>query len=262
MSTQDQAATEIAAYWAKTLLGLRDLSVQLGWVRNQLVALGAARSSDVLSVVLARAQLRERPYGPLLLRISLALSGAEEAQLKRAIGAIAEVRGQIGLARFLGVFCAEPTAQRSLLDNDLDAPPDAKAQPDFGRGRPLALGERKSIARKRDRNLLNQVIRDPHPDVIRIVLDNPAIVEDDVVRLCAQRPIASAILLQVFQHPRWILRHRIRLTLALNPYTPESVTLQMLPHLGPADLKEIARSSQLSEQVRLACFDNGERVLH
>lgn len=268
MTIHDLAATEIAASWAKTLAGLRELSVQLGWVRERLLTLGAARSADVLSVVLAKAQLRDGLYSALLLRVSLALSAESEAEFKRAIAAIAEVRGQHGLARFMGAYCpAQGAAPGPLavpgLEEEQDRPSiSATAQPGSGKGRPLSLGERKSIARKRDRALLLRVIRDPHPDVIRIVLDNPAIAEDDVVRLCAQRPIASTILVQVFQHARWMLHPRVRLTLALNPHTPEAVALQLLPHLAPAELKEIVRSGQISEQVRNACFDAGERTLH
>jgi hypothetical protein len=101
--------------------------------------------------------------------------------------------------------------------------------PDFGKGRPLTLGERKSLARTHDRNLLARVLRDPHPDVIRILLDNPTVVEADVVRLCAQRPARAQVLGAVFLHQRWVLRYRVRLALALNPFTPEEITLQLLP---------------------------------
>jgi hypothetical protein len=253
-------AAEVAAAWARTLSGLRDHSVQVGWVRSQLVGLGAARASDVLTVVLARAQQREERYATLLLRVSLALSSAPAAALKRAIAGVAQVRGQEALARFLG---ASEAADNTEAGEDASAEETPRKDiPDFGQGRPLSLGERKSIARKRDRNLLARVIRDPHPDVIRILLDNPALVEDDVVRLCARRPVPSQVLVQVFQHPRWILRYRIRLTLALNPHTPEDVAVQMLPHLAPSDLREVAQSGQLSERVRAACYEHSDRPLH
>ena len=53
-------AAEQAAHLAKTLGGLRDPSIQVGWLRNQLLTLGAARATDVLTVVLAAL------IGPLL----------------------------------------------------------------------------------------------------------------------------------------------------------------------------------------------------
>jgi hypothetical protein len=253
----DTDAATLAASWARTLAAVRDPSVQVGWVRTQLQALGAARSADVLTVVLARAQQREERYSKLLLRASLALAGDAEAPLKRAIASVAEVRQQKHLARFLGHESApEP-------DAEIEPAQDERPQvPDFGRGRPLTLGERKSIARRRDRNLLARVIRDPHPDVIRILLDNPALVEDDVVRLCARRPVPPAVLEQVFLHPRWILRPRVRLTLALNPHTPEAVALQLLPHLSPAEVREVSQAGQVSDRVREACWERRTGPLH
>jgi len=258
-------AADLAAAMARTLAGLRDPSVQVGWVRTQLRELGAARAADVLTVVLARAQGRGEAYGALLLRVSLALSAGDSAPLKRAIAGVAEVRGQLALARFLGArLDVEPDSEDlppTAPHKDFDEASEPK-QADLGGGRPLTLGERKSIARKRDRNLLARVIRDPHPDVIRILLDNPALIEDDVVRLCARRPVPPQVLEQVFQHPRWVLRPRVRLTLALNPHTPDEVALQLLPHLGPAELREVAQSGQLSERVRAACSERSEKPLH
>jgi hypothetical protein len=262
-----EAAVDIAAAWARMLIGLRDLQLQVGWLRERLAQLGAARAADVLTIVLARAEQREERYAVLLLRVSLALDTPELEPLKRAVASIARVRDQRELARFLS---AEPAEAADPSEGDPEAisvsqPPRAEPKPaiDFSKGgRPLSLGERKSLARKRDRDLLARVLRDPHPDVVRIVLDNPAITELDVIRLCARRPIASEVLLQVFRHPRWIVRYRVRLTLALNPYTPEPVTLQLLPHLTASDLREVQRSGDMSERVRAACSAGDKGVLH
>src|ERR1700722_10918407 len=66
--------------------------------------------------------------------------------------------------------------------------PRSQRAPDYGYGRPLTLGERKSLAKKTDRNLLERLLGDPHPDVIRGVLRNPRLTEDDVVRFVARVP--------------------------------------------------------------------------
>jgi hypothetical protein len=97
------------------------------------------------------------------------------------------------------------TARRVELHHvaDFVAPPlkddgpleDKRRVPDFGRGRPLTLGERKSLARTHDRSLIQRVVRDPHPDVVRILLDNPSLTEEDfafarrgpIIRRCCKR---------------------------------------------------------------------------
>lgn len=49
--------------------------------------------------------------------------------------------------------------------------------------RPLTLGERKALARTHRRDKLLLMIRDPHPAVVAIVLDNPHVTEQDVVKM-------------------------------------------------------------------------------
>ncbi|HEY6879173.1 MAG TPA: hypothetical protein VI299_14200 [Polyangiales bacterium] len=221
--------------------------------------------------MLARTEQREEAYGRLLLRVSMALAGPEAAGRKRAIACFAQARGQVGLARFLGAGDAE-LEEPDDDSQPADVPP-AQGDPTLAldpalkralseKGRPLSLGERKSLARRRDRELIGRALRDPHPDVVRVLLDNPALTELDVVRLCAQRPVAPEALLHVFRHPRWIVRYRVRAAIAFNPYTPESIAVQLLPHLTPSDLRAVARSAELSERIREACGLPADRSVH
>lgn len=266
-----EPAQAIARGWARTLGGIRDPQLQVGWVRGQLTRYDPARLADVLTIVLARAEQREERYAVLLLRVSLALMADEFAALKRAVACCAEARAQLGLVRFLGGSTSSPIGSSGAPDEagngGVETASD-KLDPALSRalsaerGRPLSLGERKSLARKRDRNLLARVLRDPDPAVVRILLDNPALTELDVVRLCARRPVRPEVLAQVFQHARWVLRYRIRLALALNPHTPETITLQLLPHLTQGDLRSVAQSGELSERVRAACSLPRQRSLH
>jgi len=264
-ANEPEPALEIAEGWARMVGGLRDPQLQVGWVREQLARLGPGRAADVLTVVLARAEQREERFLVLLLRASLALSGPDDGGHKRAIACSAEARHQLALARFLG----------AALEDEGTEPPPSGTQPApeaaldpamqraiASRERPLSLGERKSLARGRDRNVLARVLRDPHPDVVRILLDNPALTEMDVVRMCARRPIAPEVLVQVFRHVRWVLRYRVRRTLALNPYTPSDLAVQLLPHLTAKDVQEVARSGDVSERVRAACSAPRVRAVH
>jgi hypothetical protein len=265
MGTHDLEARKLADAWARTVSRVRDPTIQIGWVREQLTSVGPARAADVLTIVLARAEQREKRFEVLLLRASLALASPDRANEKRAIARIAEVRGQLSLARLLGNEPSEasfPPHARDEQAEPVDTTNRQLARAMMERGRPLSLGERKTLARRRDRHLLARALRDPHPEVIRILLDNPALTEADVVRLCAQRPAAADVLTQVFRHPRWIVRYRVQRVLALNPYTPDTVTLQLLPHLTSVDLSLVAHSADLSERVRDACTLPAQRPLH
>ncbi len=130
---------------------------------------------------------------------------------------------------------------------------DKRRVPDFGRGRPLTLGERKSLARTHDRSLIQRVVRDPHPDVVRILLDNPSLTEEDVVRICATRPNHPTVLQTVYHHRRWVVRYRPRNTIVRNPATPLDIALLLAPLLRKPELREAATSSELAPALRLSC---------
>lgn len=130
---------------------------------------------------------------------------------------------------------------------------DKRRIPDLGRGRPLTLGERKALARTHDRSLIQRVVRDPHPHVIRILLDNPSLTERDVVRVCALRPNDPDVLQTVYQHRRWVVRYRPRNAIVRNPDTPLDIGLLLAPLLRPSELKEAVASSELAPPLRLSC---------
>lgn len=218
----------------------RELAVR--FVRHELARMGPEASAIVLAAIDAGAEAHDPASSRLMLLASVALAGAEHAAMRSAIADAAHARGDLDTARRL----AAPAADRPTPD-------DAAQVPDFGRGRPLTLGERKSLARRRDRHLLARVLRDPHPDVIRILLGNPALTEPDVVRLCARRPIVPEVLREVAGSARWMVRYAVRLALARNPYTPLDLALSMVPHLKAQDARELAGSPELDERLREAC---------
>jgi hypothetical protein len=179
------------------------------------------------------------------------LAPAEMATLRSRL---AEAAGTSGLAEVEGLL-APHGAARAAGDDELER------APDFGRGRPLALGERKSLARRRDRQLLARVLRDPHPDVIRILLANPSLTEDDVVRLAARRPVHADVLREVAASVRWIVRYGVRLAVLKNPYAPLEVVLPLVPLMTSADLADIAASADLAPALRELAA-RGPRTLH
>ncbi|MCB9759641.1 MAG: hypothetical protein H6739_07345 [Alphaproteobacteria bacterium] len=114
----------------------------------------------------------------------------------------------------------------------------------------LPLGVRKQAARGRDRDLLDRLMRDTNPQVIRILLNNPWLRERDVLFIAAKRPTTPEVLTVVARHRRWASRYRIRKALACNPYTPSQLAQQLLGTLLSQDLRFIAATGVLSDEVR------------
>jgi hypothetical protein len=95
-----------------------------------------------------------------------------------------------------------------------------------------------------------RALRDPHPDVIRILLGNPHVTEDDIVRLCARRPISETVLREVAKSTRFVNRERIRLALVKNPHTPLDVALPLIAGLPSPHARAIAESPELPLPLR------------
>jgi hypothetical protein len=149
--------------------------------------------------------------------------------------------------------------RESNLPRRSQPPTEEEPVPDYGRGRPLTLGERKSLARKPDRMMTERLLRDPHPDVIRQLLTNPKLVEDDVLSLASRRPCRPDVLTEIARVPRWSHRPRVRLALVLNPDTPHDVVAPLLGLLLRHELRLVITSPTVAASLRALCLEHLER---
>ncbi|HET9626134.1 MAG TPA: hypothetical protein VFP84_32455 [Kofleriaceae bacterium] len=117
-------------------------------------------------------------------------------------------------------------------------------------GRPLTLGERKALARTHDREQILLLLRDPHPAVIEILLNNPHITQVDVVRVASARPAVPASLALIAAHPKWSVQHAIKRALVLNPATPLADAIRIATTLRGQELRELAADHSLPEPLR------------
>jgi hypothetical protein len=131
--------------------------------------------------------------------------------------------------------------------------------PDDGKGRPLTLGERKSLARRPDRETMQRLLADPHPAVIHRLLRNPRVLEDDVVRLAAKRPGRSDVLAEIARSTKWVHRPRVRMALVMNPATPAEMAARIVGLLLRPELQLVAGSPGVPAPVRAVCLEHLER---
>jgi hypothetical protein len=116
--------------------------------------------------------------------------------------------------------------------------------------RPLTLGERKALARTHRRDKLTLLIRDPHPQVVAIVLDNPHVTEQDIVKMASSRPAVPESLAKIAAHARWSVRHAVKRALVLNPSTPLADAIRIATTLRAPELAELAADASLPETLR------------
>lgn len=226
---------------ARTVIAISDHTMRAAYVRHTLLGMRPEQVADCFMLAMSSAEARRPAHSELLQAMSLALADESCDGLRDVMCGLLQARGQAMLARAL----------RRHVPGEED--PAAQRVPDFGKGRIVTLGERKSLARSHDRTLIARVLRDPHPHVIRILLGNPAVTETDLIRLCAMRPVLAEVLREVFRSPRWIVRYQVKLALLLNPHTPLDVALQIAPHMTAQDLRRASAATDLSSDLQEAC---------
>jgi len=120
-------------------------------------------------------------------------------------------------------------------------------------GRPLSLGERRALARRPSRASLDRLMGDPHPMVMRIVLNNPRITQEDVVLMAARRPAVPEAVVEIAK--TWSHHGRVRLAIVLNPGTPPAVSVPMLGLLVRSELRDVKNAADLPATVRATAHD-------
>ncbi|MFH1131058.1 MAG: hypothetical protein V1754_06965 [Pseudomonadota bacterium] len=114
----------------------------------------------------------------------------------------------------------------------------------------LTVGHRKTLARISNRNEIERWLRESEPQVVRSLLQNPKLTEDDVVQIAARRPTSPEIQRLIFASSKWINRYRIKRALILNPYTPTDLSVRLCSFLTSTDIRLVITSPSLPEQLR------------
>jgi hypothetical protein len=225
--------------WLRRAAAVHDPAILVTSIRADLVEIGPAGVARCLELVAAGADAGLRDHEHLLLMLAIAIEDDALLGLKREAGV---------LAALSGLFAA----RELLVRESLGSTDDEKAVVPIAQmlGRPVTLGERKSLARGAKRAVLDRVLRDPSADVIRLLLVNPMITETDVVRLVARRPGSAPVLREVFISLRWVTRVAVRIALVKNPSTPSELALAALRVVPRAQLDEIATIADLPLCVR------------
>ena len=201
---------------------------------------------QVLATIMIRAHLHDDPDAALVLETvtQAAADAALPYAARQELYEAATWQRLPAIAR-LFLVASPPTVGSQQLAKSL-----APERPLVPMGRPLTLGERKSLARTHDREQILLLLRDPHPAVVTILLDNPHITEADVVRIAAARSAVPASLATLAAHPRWSVRHPVKRALVLNPATPLADAIRIASTLRSQELRELAADPSLPEPLR------------
>ena len=233
----------------RTIPSVREMELRAGLVGAEITSLPEAEVADALEEIALLAEQADQRAREVLGAAMPLLTDPARDDLVASLRAEAHARSLFALARLL-------RRRAGIRDGAHDVPEPAERHPSESRyGRPLTLGERKALARHADRDMLDRLLRDPHPHVIRNILANPRITEDDIVRLAAKRPTFPDIQAEISKSPKWSVRARVRMSLVQNPYTPPSIAVPILSLLVRPELDQVVAATDIPPIVRGAALE-------
>lgn len=230
-------------------------ALRMAWLRDALSAAAPTSSAGALEIVCEASERGEPSAREVLVSVTGMLQDPASAPLLQLLRAAVSADSVSALARMVhgGTSLTGGKRKPSRTEDD------ERRVPDYGRGRPLTLGERKALARRPTRKLLDRLLADPHPHVIRNVLDNPITTEDDVVRLAARRPLPGEVMVEIARHPRWNVRTRVRLAMLLNPSCPAEIGVPFVGLLPLSELRAIAGMFDVQDAIYHAVVERLRR---
>ena len=217
-----------------TLQAVPDAAMRSHILAEKVQGLPVSQAAELLQAVIVGASRHKGPYCLLLDAFSVPL-------LTQRMGngfmsdLYAAARDQ-GLEELVSLL-SRPDASRA-------------ADQEPGPQDDLPAGVRMSRAKTLNRNELARMLADTDPRVIRTLLQNPALTESDVLKLCSRRPAAADVQREVFKSKKWSSRYHVKKALICNPYTPTDLGLKILHFLLAQDVLFVAQSLDLHPALR------------
>jgi hypothetical protein len=231
----------------RAVLSLPSVALRVDWLADHIGRQDATTRARLMNSLCEESERSDPDAREALLPFCLLLVAAGECDLLQSLRQRAHELHLLALGRV--VRRAPPPAEWR----------DDARVPDYGTGRELTLGERRSLARRPNRRAFDKLLSDPHPMVIHQLLDNPKLTEDDVIRMAARRPGRPDTLRAVAGSKKWMSRGRVRLSLILNPNTPPEIAMPLLAVCKRTELREVIASSEANRVLRATALELFER---
>jgi hypothetical protein len=96
------------------------------------------------------------------------------------------------------------------------------------------------------------LVRDSNRLVAAAAIKSPGIQENEVVRISASRNVSDDVLRIIALDREWTRSHQIKLNLVGNPRTPFAFAAKLIVHLREHELKQLAKSKNVTGAVSTA----------
>jgi hypothetical protein len=236
----------LADAWFATAATVQDRTIRCCVVSQAAVTHAPGEVAEALEYVCMLAEQAEARARDVLDAWMTHLVEPANEEYWTEMRSLAEREGLLALGRLL-------RRRRTIYEANVRDPQERPTS--ALQGRALTLGERKALARGRDRFMIDRLLRDPHPAVIKNLLGNPRVTEDDVIRLASRRPTFPDVQTEIARSSRFGHRPRVRLAIVQNPFSPTSLSVPLVPLLVKQDLASVVAGTELPAVVRAAAIE-------
>jgi hypothetical protein len=225
----------------RVILGLPEVGLRIEWLRDYLTNVPCERAALELDHVCEASERSDPSARETVLALALLFARFGDQGFVTRLRERAHHQHLLSLGRLLR---RAPAPLRTV------PPPEQAPVPDYVNGRELTVGERRSLARTPSRTAFDKLLSDPHPLVIRQLLETPRLTEDDVVRIASRRPVRPEAVTAIARSERWLKRPRVRLTILLNPGSPPDIAMPLLAACTRSELIEIVHGTDTNKVLR------------
>jgi len=159
-------------------------------------------------------------------------------------------------------LCWRPGQSQELARRLKGLPPEADAAPEepaavvspLFKIKNMNANERFILATKASRTERQILLRDTSPQVLLGLLAHPRIETKEVLELVKSSHATGALMERVAGNRQWMANPEVQLAVAKSPKTSPPLAIQLLESLRVPDLRQMAKSSSVREQVRRAAL--------
>jgi hypothetical protein len=115
----------------------------------------------------------------------------------------------------------------------------------------VSLGEKLSLARRAAGRISGELLLDPEARVVSTALENSRLTEVAVIKVLMGQDAPAKLVDLVCHHPKWSVRHDVRIALLRNEKTPLARALEFARSLPPSLVTEILQASCLPTHIKV-----------
>ena len=116
----------------------------------------------------------------------------------------------------------------------------------------LPVSKKIELAHMAGRRVRAVLITDSNKQVREAVLTSPRITEVEIVAIAKSRKLDDDLLRRIAANVQWLKNYQVRRALVNNPRTSLPIALKLVPTLLDADLKQLAKNAEVSEDLIVA----------